>query len=100
MKTIGSHPKRNEQSIKDFESVVSEADEPQACFTEWSKSEREKYCIFFTNIYMESKKKVLMNLFTEKKWRSRWREGLVDTGLGEEDRTNWKSSTAYMSSHV
>ena len=71
MKTIDSHPKRNEQSIKDFESVVSEADEPQACFTESGKSEREKYCIFSTNIYMESKKKVLMNLFTEKKWKSR-----------------------------
>ena len=71
MKTIGSHPKRNEQSIKDFESVVSEADEPQACFTELSQ--KEKDIVHFSQIYIYGikKKKVLMNLFTEKKWRSR-----------------------------
>ena len=37
-------------------------DEPRACYTERSKSEREKQ-ISYINVYMESRKMVLMNLF-------------------------------------
>ena len=41
--------------------------------TEWSKSEGEEQ-ILYINTYMESRKTVLMNLFTEKKWKHRHRE--------------------------
>ena len=37
-------------------------------------------------MYTESRKTVLMNLFTEKKWGGRHRGGLVDTA--EEGRIN------------
>ena len=40
----------------------NEVDKPRAYYTEWSKSEREKQ-ISYINIYMESRKMVMMNLF-------------------------------------
>ena len=42
---------------------------------------------------MESRKTVLMNLLTEKKWRCRCREGMVDTAGVRECSTNWESNT-------
>ena len=68
--------------------------------SEWSKSKREKYCIFFTNIHMESKKKYWWTYLQRRNGDPDEENGLVDTGGGGEDRTNWKSSIAYMSSHV
>ena len=85
-----SHPSRWSQSIE-FELPASyskfpltiyftctwvssnEVDEPRAHYTEWSKSEGEEQ-ILYINTYMESRKTVLMNLFTEKKWKHRHRE--------------------------
>ena len=43
----------------------NEVDEPRACYTEWSKSEREKQ-ILYINMYKWSLEKVLMNLFAGK----------------------------------
>ena len=41
----------------------SEVNEPRACYTEWSKSERENQISYInTHIYMDSRKMVLMNL--------------------------------------
>ena len=40
----------------------NEVDEPRACYTEWSKSEREKRLLYIIT-YMESRKMVLMNPF-------------------------------------
>ena len=54
--------------------ACSEVDETRDYYTEWNKSERQnKHCIL-THIYMESRKMVLMNLFTGHKWRSIHRE--------------------------
>ena len=41
----------------------TEADEPRACYTEWSKPERENKFCRLTHIYIESIKIMLMNLF-------------------------------------
>ena len=51
----------------------NEADEPRSYYTEWSKSEKDKYCILM-HIYMESRKMVPMNLFAGQQWRNRNRE--------------------------
>ena len=41
--------------------------------SEVSQKEKNKYCIL-THIYMESRKIILMNLFTGKEWRCRHRK--------------------------
>ena len=43
----------------------TEVDEPRACYTEWSKSEREKQILYINTLYMKFRKMVLMNLFAE-----------------------------------
>ena len=50
-----------------------ELDEPRACYTEWSKSKGEKYHISMC-IHMESRKRVLMNLFAWQQRRGRHKE--------------------------
>ena len=47
----------------------NEVDEPGACYSEWSKSERERQ-ISYTKTYMESRKMVLKNLFAGQQWRN------------------------------
>ena len=49
----------------------SEVDEPRACYTEWSNSEKQ---ILRINTYMESRKMVLMNLFVGQQQRHRHSE--------------------------
>ena len=41
--------------------------------SEVSRTERDKYCIV-THVCMESRKMVLMNLFSGQQWRNRHRE--------------------------
>ena len=41
----------------------SEVDEPRACYTEWSKSEREKQISYIYTYIWNLEKMVLMNLF-------------------------------------
>ena len=53
--------------------ICSEVDEPTACYTEQSKSGREKQ-IIYQYTYEESRKMILMNLFSGKEWRHRHRE--------------------------
>ena len=50
---------------------------------------------------MESRKKVLKNLFTEKQWRNRHREQTYGHGRGEErvrcmERVTWKLTLPYV----
>ena len=52
----------------------NKVDEPQAYYTEWSQSEREKQ--IYSCICMESRKMVMMNLFARQQWRCR-ENGLV-----------------------
>ena len=63
----------------------NEVDEPRAYYTEWSKSGREKQ-ILYADIYMESRKMVLMHLFAEQQCRCRHREQTYGHGWlrGEE----------------
>ena len=49
--------------------------------SEVSKRKKDKYCIVM-NIYMESRKMVLMNLFARQQWRKRHRERLWTWGEG------------------
>ena len=46
-------------------------DEPGACYTEWSKSEREKQILYTS---MGSRKMVLRNLFAKQEYKCRYRE--------------------------
>ena len=87
------------QSWKGMDLRCSGVDEPRACYTEWTKSEREKQILYINThthtyiyIYMESRKVVLMNLFSEKEWRHKYREQLVDTMEEGKGRTDWESS--------
>ena len=67
----------------------SEVDEPRACFTEWSKSEREKQNTVYWRIYMESRKMALMNLFLGKEWRHRCRERACGHRVGDREWNEW-----------
>ena len=44
--------------------ICRDMDGPRVCYTEWSKSEREKQVIYL-KIYVESRKMVKMNLFVD-----------------------------------
>ena len=50
----------------------SEVDEPSACYTEWSKSEREKQiyanAYIYIYMYMKSRKMILSDMF----WRNKF----------------------------
>ena len=72
---------------------ANEVDEPRAYYTEWSKSEREKQ-VLYINAYTESRRMVLMNLFTEQQWRCRHREHTYGQGWGRRGRgcDEWESS--------
>ena len=50
--------------------------------------QKQKSIYILKYIYMESRKMVLMNLFTEKKWRPDVENELVDTVGEGESRTN------------
>ena len=57
--------------------------------SEVSQKKKNKYCILIhIYIYMESIKVVMMNLFSEKEWRHKHREQLVDTMEEGEGRTD------------
>ena len=69
--------------------------------SELSQKEKNKYCILihthththtyiyiYIYIYMESRKVVLMNLFSEKERRHKYREQLVDTMEEGKGRTD------------
>ena len=66
-----SHPSIHSLSHKKECICISsnEVDEPGACYSEWSKSERERQ-ISYTKTYMESRKMVLKNLFAGQQWRN------------------------------
>ena len=57
----------------------SEVDEPRACYTDWSKSEKEKQV--HQHMYMESRTMVLMNLVEKE---------LVDSAGEGEGGMNWE----------
>ena len=66
--------------------------------SEGSQKEKDR---FYTNIYMESRKMIVMNLFAGQQWRNRHRDRLMDTGGGEErvrcmDRVTWKLTLPYV----
>ena len=70
----------------------SEVDEPRVCQTEWSKSEREKQMLYF-NIYMESRKMVLMNRFTGQEQRDTDIKNKLVSTVGEgKGGKNWEIS--------
>ena len=77
----------------------SEVDEPRVCYTEWSQKEKNKYhTLTHVLIHMESRKIVLMKLFTGKKCRCRPRPRLVDTvgvrrGWDELRKLHWHIHT-------
>ena len=48
-----------------------------------SQKEKNKYHIL-THIYMESRRILVMNLFSEQQWRCRYTEQTMDKGGGEE----------------
>ena len=67
----------------------NEVDEPWAYCTERSKSERQ---ILYINIYMESGKMVLMNLFARQQWKRRYREQACGYSVGRKgwgERREW-----------
>ena len=74
----------------------TETDEARACYIEWSsQKEKNKYCTL-RHIYIESRKMVLMNLFTGKEGKCRRRKGNADiTGEGE-GGTNEKVELTYI----
>ena len=62
----------------------NKADAPRAYYTEWSKSEREKYI----NVYTWNPERwLLMNLFTGQQWRRRHRQ---QTCGHREGRRGWE----------
>ena len=67
----------------------AEVDEPTACYTEWSKSERENQ-ILYINVYMESRKMALVNLFSGQE--ERHREHVCGHNGEGEGKLNWESS--------
>ena len=60
-------------------------DEPRACYTESSKSEKNKHHVY--SIYMESIKMIFMYLFASN-GDTDVENGLVDTAWEGEDGTN------------
>ena len=68
---------------------LNEVDEPRACYTEWSKLERERQNCALTH-HTESRKMVLTNLFSGQQWRCRHENSLVDTVGEGEGGTNWE----------
>ena len=46
----------------------SKVDEPTACYTNWSKSEREKQISYINTHIWNLEKMVLINLFAGMKW--------------------------------
>ena len=68
----------------------AEVDEPTACYVEWTKSQREKQ-ILYINVYMESRKTALDNLFSGQEERHRQRTCLW-TQQGGEGKLNWEST--------
>ena len=67
-----------------------EADEPRACYTEWSKSEREKKQILYIIAYIWNLKKCFWWAYLM--GRSRCREWTVDTMWEGEGETNWEGN--------
>ena len=69
----------------------NEVDETAACYTEWSKSERETP-IQYINIYMEFRKKVMTTLYARQQKRHRCKKqtsGLCGRGRGWDDLGEW-----------
>ena len=70
----------------------NEVDEPRACYTEWSKSEREKE-ISYTNVYIWNlERQYWWKLFAEDQWRHRCREQTYGHGGGQRgagERRRW-----------
>ena len=61
----------------------NEVDEPRACYTEWSKSEREKRLLYIIT-YMESRKMVLINYLQGRNRDTDRESGLADI-VGDEE---------------
>ena len=66
-----------------------------ACYVEWSKSQRENQ-ILYANVYMESRKIALVNLFSGEERRHR--ENVCGHNMGREGKLCWEShiETQYM----
>ena len=70
----------------------NEVDEPGVCYTEWSKSEREKQYTYWC-IYVEPRIMVLMNLLHGRNRNTDVKKRLVDTVGKGESWVNWENST-------
>ena len=75
-------------------------DESRAYYTEWSKSERERW-ILYSNIYTESRKIILKNYFQGNNGEADIDNRLMDMGRGEEtvrcmERVTWKLTFPYV----
>ena len=68
-----------------FESVLMRWMKLEPIIQSEVKSEREKQ-IAYINRYMESRRMILTNLFTEQQWRRRYREQTYGQGLGRRGR--------------
>ena len=80
----------------------NEVDEARACYTEWSKSEREKQISCINALIWKSRKMVLMNLFAGKRDTNVENE-LADTLREGESGMNGESSiiaSTYIHYHV
>ena len=75
----------------------NEVNKPRAYYIEWSKSERERE-ISYANIYMESRKIALINLFEGQQRRNRHREQTYGLGRREGGRA-WDGWREYMESY-
>jgi len=68
--------------------MINEVDEPRACYTEWSKSERN------INAYIWNlEKQYWWNYLQRSNGDAVVDNGLVDTAGDWEGRTNWERST-------
>ena len=57
----------------------NEVDEPRGCYVQSEVTQKEKKQSMYINLYMESRKIVMMNLFARKEWDKDIENKLVDT---------------------
>ena len=76
-------------------------DEPRTHYIQSEVGQKKKKIYINVDIYIESRKMVLMNLFAGKEWRCRFIEWTVNTvGKGERETNGECSINLYALSHV
>ena len=97
--SVGSH--RVEHDWSDLAAAAAEVDEPRACYTEWSQSERGKQILYIKAFIQTWEKWYWWTYLQERNGDADAENGLMDTEREGEDGTNGESSiVVYTQSRV